>query len=209
MAETKKKKQKHTYFVQFDIFTIRKPKNEKIKPSFKHNGNSYYIDSFEIRSATIKATEFPKDVVGKRTFKYEANEDEIEGKQNKSFIEILKLLSDDEEFDNLVTTLQQYYADNLFDCIKIKSVELVNKNGKKYDILTEDLTDAVNISIYHNYIHTPINLEASTIKKAIQKGHYIKNMCWVNALMDFYKDTMMSEKSRKRLTTEKKYRYYR
>ena len=51
--------------------------------------------------------------------------------------------------------------------------------------------------------------EASTIKKAIQKGQYVQNLCWVNALMDFYKDTVMSEKSRKKLTTEKKYRYYR
>ena len=203
MAETKKRKQKNTYFVQFDTFTIRKPKNEKIKPSFKHNGSSFYIDSFEIRSATIEAMEFPKDVIGQRIFKYESNEDEMEGKQNKTFIEILKLLSDDEDFDNLVSTLRQYYSDNLFDCIKIKSVELVNKNGKKFDILTENLTDAVNISIYHKYIHTPMSLEASTLKKAIQKGHYIKNLCWVNALMDFYGNSLMSEKTRKRLTTER------
>lgn len=185
------------------IFSPLESPRMKKKPSFKHNGNSYYIDNFEIRSATIEATEFPKDVIGKRTFKYETNEDEIEGKQNKTFIDILKLLSNDEDFNNLVSTLKQYYADNLFDCIKIKSVELVNKNGKKFDILIEDLIVAVNISIYHKYIHTPMTLEASTIKKAIHKGHYIKNLCWINALMDFYKDTIMSEKSRKKLTTEK------
>ena len=46
-------------------------------------------------------------------------------------------------------------------------------------------------------------MEASTIKKAIEKGHYIDNMCWVNALIDFYKDTIMNEKTRKRMTVER------
>ena len=46
-------------------------------------------------------------------------------------------------------------------------------------------------------------MEASTIKKAIEKGNHIDNMCWVNALTDFYKDTIMNEKTRKRLTVER------
>ena len=48
-----------------------------------------------------------------------------------------------------------------------------------------------------------MSLEASTVKKAIQKGHYIKNLCWVNALLAFYGSSLMSEKTRKRLTTER------
>lgn len=50
------------------------------------------------------------------------------------------------------------------------------------------------------YIHTPLKMEASTIKEAIEKGHYIDNICWANALTDFYKDTTMNQKTRKRLT---------
>ena len=46
-------------------------------------------------------------------------------------------------------------------------------------------------------------MEASTIHKAIQNGHHIENECWINALTDFYKDTLMSEKTRNRLTREK------
>ena len=46
-------------------------------------------------------------------------------------------------------------------------------------------------------------MEASTIKKAIEKGHYVDNMCWINALTNFYKDTIMNEKTRKRLTVER------
>ena len=53
-------------------------------------------------------------------------------------------------------TLQAYY-DNL-GCIKIKSVELVNEKGEKFDIMNENLTDAVNVSIYHDYIHTPVRM---------------------------------------------------
>ena len=60
-----------------------------------------------------------------------------------------------------------------------------------------------NISIYHRYINTPIYMEASTIHKAIQNGHHIENECWINALTDFYKDTLMSEKNRNRLTRKK------
>ena len=46
-------------------------------------------------------------------------------------------------------------------------------------------------------------MEASTIKKAIEKGHWIENMCWVNALTDFYQDTIVNEKTRTRLTVER------
>ena len=46
-------------------------------------------------------------------------------------------------------------------------------------------------------------MEASTIKMAIEKGNHIKNACWANALYDFYGNTIMSEKTRKRLTIER------
>ena len=54
-----------------------------------------------------------------------------------------------------------------FHCIKTTSVELVNKKGDRFNILNEHLTDVINVSIYHYYIHTPLNMEASAIKKAI------------------------------------------
>ena len=116
-------------------------------------------------------------------------------------MEIVNLLRDDEDFDATIGTLTSYY-DNL-GCIKIKSVEMANEKGERFDIMTENLTDAVNVSIYRDYIHTPIRMEAETIKQAINKGHSINNLCWVNALYDFYVDTLMSEKSRKKLTKER------
>eukprot|EP00438_Fugacium_kawagutii_P006184 Skav207472 [mRNA] locus=scaffold3545:496284:499559:- [translate_table: standard] len=91
-------------------------------------------------------------------------------------------------------------------CIKIKSVEVVNDKGEKYNIMNENLTNAdENVSIYHTYIHTSLNPDADTIKRAINKGHYIKNQCWVNCFMDFYGDTLMSDKKKpeNRLTIER------
>ena len=110
-------------------------------------------------------------------------------------------MSTDEEFDSTIKHLTAHYDD--LGCIKIRKVELVNKKGERFNIMTENLTDAENVSIYHRYINTPIQMEAPTIKEAIQKGHYQKNMCWVNALTDFYGETLMSERTKKRLTAER------
>ena len=155
-----------------------------MKPAFKHNGRSYFIDSFDIRRATIKAFEFPKDVIGKNVFRFVTDHDYLKGVGldglpsdtfiNPEFTKLLKLLSDDTEFHNLVQHLQQYY-DDLFDCIKITEVELINKNGERFKILTENLRDASNASIYHRYIHTPVHMSEDTIHKAIENGNHIEN----------------------------------
>ena len=79
----------------------------------------------------------------------------------------------------------------------------MSEDGEKYNIVTENLRDAVNVSIYHRYVHTPIAQNADTLKEAISKGHYIDNECWINLLTDYYADTIMNERTRKRLTREK------
>ena len=70
---------------------------------------------------------FPKDIIGQYIFRCETLEDHYEGK-NPSFGEVMARL-------------------------KNTSVELVNEQGEKFNILNENLTDAVNASIYHNFIH--------------------------------------------------------
>ena len=52
-------------------------------------------------------------------------------------------------------------------------------------------------------IYTPIKMSEGTIQKAIKKGNYIENECWINSLTDFYSDTIMNEKTRNRLTRDK------
>ena len=80
---------------------------------------------------------------------------------------------------------------------------MVNENGEKYNILTENLRDASNISTYHRYINTPINMSEDTIQNAIKKGNHIQNECWYNALIDFYEGSIMNKKTRNRLTRDK------
>ena len=118
------------------------------------------------------------------------------------FRKLIKFLRTDEEFNGTFEELMKYY-DNLFQAIKITSVELVNSKGEKFNILNENLIDATNISIYHRYITTPIYMEASTINKTIQNGNHIENECWINVLTNFYKDTLIKKKNRNRLTREK------
>ena len=203
MAETRKRKKKNTYLVNFLLYTIRKPKNERIKPAFTVNGRAFYVESFDVRSATIEAIQFPKEVIGRRILRYLTDGDDFNGLQNPEFVDLIKMLEEDEEFKDLVQFLRDFHYDNLFDAIKITKVELVDDTGEKFNIMTENLTRTVNVSIYHRYIHTPITTNAETIKEAINKGHYIENECWINLLTDFYADTIMNERTRNRLTRDK------
>ena len=62
----------------------------------------------------------------------------------------------------------------------------------------ENLRDATNVSMYHNYIQTPLNPEYETLKEAIKVEHYQDNVCWINTLTDYYKNTLMGDKKRKK-----------
>ena len=196
-----------TYFISFMLFTTRTPKSGNMKPSFTQGGRVYYLldanTEQRLRNVTIKLQRtFPTEFINKRVVRYETKQDELNENENKEFKELLIILRKDEDFNDFVNHLRMYY-DNLFEAIRVKSVELVNKKGEKFNVMTENLRDATNISLYHRYINTPIKMEAPTIKTAIEKGNYIKNACWANALHEFYGNTIMSEKTRKRLTIER------
>ena len=112
---------------------------------------------------------------------------------NDEFVDTLKLLQRDKDFRDDYDYMTQFYND--IECVKICSVDIVNKSGEKFDIFTENLRDATNVSIFNRYIHTPLRMSEDTIQKAISKGSYIENECWSNALTDFYSDTIMNEKT--------------
>ena len=88
-------------------------------------------------------------------------------------------------------------------CIEILSVDLVNKNGDRLDIFTENLRGATNVSVFNRYIHTLLRVSEDTTPKAVSKGNDIENECWISALTDFYSHTIMNERNRNRLTKEK------
>ena len=207
LNERLKEARDKTYFISFLLYTTREPKSEKLKPAFKRGGRTYYLldanTDQRVKNVSVKLQKaFPTESINQQVVRYETKQDESNENENKEFWTLLDILRKDEDFNDLVVHLLQFY-DNLFEAIKIKSVELVNKKGEKFNVMTENLRDATNISLYHRYINTPINIEASTIKMAIEKGNHIKNACWANALYDFYGNTIMSEKTRKRLTIER------
>ena len=158
LAETKSQ---NTYLINFQLYTTRKPKNEKLKPAFKRLGLNLYIEKIDIRQATVKAKNFDEGLVKKVIFRFEKEEDFRHPNPNNEtpeFKEIIELLSKDNDFDGLVEFLKHYgYNENLFDAIQIQQVETINKKGEKLNIMDESLTDISHISIYHRYVSTPVN----------------------------------------------------
>ena len=124
--------------------------------------------------------------------------------ETPEFKEIIELLSKDNDFDGLVESLKHYgYHENLFDAIKIQQVETINKNGEKFNIMDESLTDISHISIYHRYVSTPVNHNLYNLREAISNNEHVDNQCWVSALSDFCKYSLMNDKIRDRLTRER------
>ena len=59
------------------------------------------------------------------------------------------------------------------------------------------------MSMYHKYIDTVLNLEADTLKEALDNKTYVKNECWINTLYDYYKDDLLNlEKSKRYCITK-------
>ena len=69
-------------------------------------------------------------------------------KQNPEYTMIIELSRQDEDFDNHIKYHEAFY--DTLGCIKIRSVDVANENGEKFNIMTENLTDASNVSISHN-----------------------------------------------------------
>ena len=187
---------------------IAEHKDSKIirsKPAFKHRQHSFFPKQYDNFTATIKATAFSKDIIGKRIFRMIGDPNTEYGirgdTKNNEFSNTLELLRTDKDFKKDYEQMTAFYND--IECIKILSVDMVNKDGEKFVILTENLRDATNVSIFNRYIHTPLRMNEDTIHKAINKGNYIENECWINALTDFYSDTIMNERTRNRLTRER------
>ena len=99
--------------------------------------------------------------------RYLSREDDASETVNPEYTTIIHLLQQDEEFEQWLTVFETYGYPNPVDARKNTGVQLVNEDGEKYNIITENLRDAVNVSIYHGYVHTPIAQNADTLKEAI------------------------------------------
>ena len=119
MAETKKRKKKNTYLVSFQLYKRGLPAERKQKPAFRANGFAYYLVSFDLHSATIKASEFPnRDAINKRILKHLSVEDDASNTVNPEFTEIIELLKGDDEFNSWLTVFETYGYPNPIDAIK-------------------------------------------------------------------------------------------
>ena len=88
MAEAKKRKKKNTYFVSFCLYKRGSPEERKQKPAFRANGIAYYLVDFDLRSVTIKASEFPnREAINKRIFRYLSREDDANETINPEYTE--------------------------------------------------------------------------------------------------------------------------
>ena len=177
MAEAKKKKEKKTYFVDYMLYTYfkgdLKKSNIKQKQAFTCQGIHFFTVNIEITTATVEALDFPKEWIGKRIFRWTDFERWGDIRyESKEWKEVIGLMSNDEDLDSNIQHLTMYYDD--LGCIKIRKVELVNRDGEHFNIMTENLAGAEHVSIYHRHTNTPVQMEAPTIKEAIQKGHYQK-----------------------------------
>ena len=196
-----------TYFIQFMLYTAREESKRtkiKSKPAFKRRLMNFCTKTYDNFNITIQARTISTDIIRKRIFQYLGNSDIQCGRNSDTpkneFYDTLNLLTTDEDFNEVYREMTEFYND--IECVKILSVERMNKNGEKFNILTENLRDATNVSMHHKYLHTPIKMSEGTIQKAIKKGNYIENECWINSLTDFYSDTIMNERTRNRLTRE-------
>ena len=95
LAETKSQ---NTYLINFQLYTTRKPRNEKVKPAFKRFETAFYIEKFDIRQATVKAKTFDKGLIQQVIFRFETKEDFISKRKenaNQEFEEVIELLGKD------------------------------------------------------------------------------------------------------------------
>ena len=92
------------------------------------------------------------------------------------------------------------HPEDYITAVKILNIEEIEDGDGKREQKKEKLKNAENVSMYHEYIETVFKPNASTIKEAIARNDYIENECWVNALVEHYKDC---PRKKNQLTREK------
>ena len=90
----------------------------------------------------------------------------------------------------------------------VKYVTDKRRNKKKsfYQPLDLKLQNSLEcVSMYSKYISTQLGVNCNSLREAIENKSYIPNECWINTIMDFYNDTVLSQakSTRHRVTREK------
>ena len=188
-----------TYAVKYMLFS-RENRTGAKRPTYI-NGIKYYtlLVNPVVRDANVKSQEWIEKHVKEAIPDHNPNQSTM----NPLFKRMLLVLETDLDFKDMLRG--EFF--NYIDAIRIESAERIDDDGRDYNVMEDDLTDAChNVSVYHKYVETEVDATYLTLKEAIQKKNYIENQCWINALHDHYSETLFKHKRgslAKNLTREK------
>ena len=209
-----------TYIVDVIFYTANNPNHfdgktgklsNKIKPAFKDIlGNRYWMVSIGdgVRQYTIntpkdfKISEFVKRYIYKFNIaKNHGNKmrNEMTG-ENHEYGEMISYFETDNEFMQWYGFIAPY-----IHAFKILSAVEISNDGSVYNPLEANLKDISKISIANKYIETTLDISKDSFYEAIQLGYakHHDNECIINAFIDHYEHTLMSDNKRDILTRHK------
>ena len=141
-------------------------------------------------------------------------EEQRKRRKSKTTDRRFDLIHDTELFNKLLNRLvlknkelvQQY--PNLEDyttAIKITDISDVTNRGGGDGETKRKLKDGDEKSLYHYSIWTELNVDAEYFVNAIENEEHTEGECWINTMIDHYKDTLMSSNKweSKRMTRDK------
>ena len=164
------------------MFFTSQESEKSIRPAFRVNGIPYF-PIFAGRDpilANIKVAPFIETLVERRITKSD---------EHPLFKKVMMFLK--RELDSVIDPDLLNYV----DAIVIYSSEQV-ESTENFDVEDEDLRETKNVSIYNYYHETWIDPEEETVREAIQNKTYNENECWINALLETYKDTELTREKR-------------
>ena len=173
--------ERKSYAITYMLFTNQESE-KSIRPAFRVNGIPYF-PIFAGRPpilANIKVTPFIETLVKRRITKPD---------EHPLFKKVMMFLK--RELDSVVDPDLLNYV----DAIVIYTAEQV-ESTENFDVEEEDLRETKNVSIYNNFHETWIDPEEETVREAIQNKTYNENECWINALLETYKDTELTRQKR-------------
>ena len=173
--------ERKSYAITYMLFTNQESE-KSIRPAFRVNGIPYF-PIFAGRPpilANIKVTPFIETLVRRRITKPD---------EHPLFKKVMMFLK--RELDSVVDPDLLNYV----DAIVIYTAEQV-ESTENFDVEEEDLRETKNVAIYNYYYDTWIDPEGETVREAIENKTYNENECWINALLETYKDTELTREKR-------------
>lgn len=99
---------------------------------------------------------------------------------------------------NYMLLIQRAYI-QAFSILKVNDIT----DSKTKNPLYDNLMNIEMISRYNKYINTEFDFSQTNFYNAIRNKNYIPQECIINAFTDHYKNTLMSDNKRNKLTREK------